>query len=380
MILTRSQQKEIIGPGSLAALSDVLSDCGSVFLVVDERAYRESGASGLVDPALSSRRVVRFSEFDPNPSIEAAERGCALYREHACDVIVAIGGGTAIDIAKLIAVTTSTDRTCREIVLYTDRIGPKRPSLVAVPTTAGTGSEATHFAVVYVDGIKYSVVHPSVRPDVAIVDPSLTHALPQSITAHTGLDALCQAIESLWSIQSTDESRRLASKALSLAASNIQTAVNDPTPEARSAMAEAAHLAGKAIDISFTTGAHAVSYKLTSDFGVPHGLAVALTLGAWLRYNDSVTDSDCQDPRGQDRVRTTLGEIFQAIGANSSAEAADRFDVLLRSIDCPSRLSDVGVRMDDVSVLAESVNVDRLANNPRRVTAASLRQLLIECL
>ena len=373
-------QREITGPGSLSALSDVLLESKRVFLVVDEAAYAASGASTQVDRALDDRHVTRFADFDPNPSAEAIDRGHTLYCEKPCDTVIAIGGGTAIDIAKLIAVSSSSDGDCRKLALNPDPIDPDRPTLVAIPTTAGTGSEATHFAVVYIDGVKYSIAHPAIRPDVAIVDPELTHSLPPAITAHTGLDALCQAIESLWSVQSDTNSRRFATRALDLAAAHLETAVTDPSLEARAAMSDAAHLAGKAIDISFTTGAHAVSYKLTSAFGVPHGLAVALTLGAWVRYNGSVEKHDCLDPRGIDSVRAAIETVSHSFGKNTVEEAADRFAALLRAIGCPTRLSDVGVGADDIDALAASVNVDRLANNPRRVTLESLRQLLSECL
>lgn len=373
-------QREITGPGSLSELSDVLSESKRVFLVVDEAAYGASGAAKHTDPALESRPIVRFSDFDPSPTAEAVDRGNAIYRANPCDTIVAFGGGTAIDIAKLIAISGSGDGDCRKLAWNPDPIDPDRPTLIAIPTTAGTGSEATHFAVVYIDGVKHSIAHPAVRPDVAIVDPELTHSLPPTITAHTGLDALCQAIESLWSVQSDGRSRRYATEALNLAATHLTTAVTDPSPEVRKAMSDAAHLAGKAIDISFTTGAHAVSYKLTSDFHIPHGLAVALTLSAWLRYNGAVEISDCLDSGGLDRVQTAIDTICHGFGKETAEEVADQFGALLQAIDCPTRLSDVGVGADDIDALAESVNVGRLSNNPRRVTPKSLRQLLKECL
>ena len=374
-------QQEIIGRGSLSGLSEVVGrlDPERVLLVIDEQAYTASGASVLVDNILKDRASVRFSDFEPNPRLESIERGLAVFRNQPCDAVIALGGGTAIDTAKLIGVAAASDVSCRELVDHPDRLTDRLP-LVAIPTTAGTGSEATHFAVVYIDGLKHSIAHPLVRPDIAIVDPDLTHNLPPSITAHTGLDALCQAVESLWSVRSTAASRRMASHALALSSSNIETVVKVPTAEARSAMSEAAHFAGKAINISFTTGAHAVSYKLTSDFDVPHGLAVALTLGGWMRYNDAVTGRDCLDPRGVDHVRTSLGTIARGLDAGSMRGAADRLDALLRSIECPNRLSEVGVGPDDLDSLVESVNAHRLSNNPRRVTPESLRQLLNESL
>jgi alcohol dehydrogenase class IV len=155
--------------------------------------------------------------------------------------------------------------------------------LIAIPTTSGTGTEATCFAVVYIDKTKYSLKHSSILPDYTIIDPTLTHAMPPLVTAATGMDALAQAIESYWGVKSTHESQAYAREAITLTLAYLKAACQNEV-EARDAMSRAANLAGKAINLTETTACHAVSYPITSYFNVPHGHAVALTLASMFGY------------------------------------------------------------------------------------------------
>jgi alcohol dehydrogenase class IV len=252
-----------------------------------------------------------------------------------------------------------------------------QPPLVAIPTTSGSGAEATHFAVMYEGGVKQSVADASMRPDFTILDPALTDALPPDITASTGFDALSQAIESAWSIRSTEETLSMSFEAITLAARNLVPSVVDPSPGNRDAMMRAAHLAGVAIDTTFTTAPHAMSYKLTSTFGVRHGHAVALTLGQVIEYNAAVTDSDCVDPRGSDHVRDTVDAICQLLDANSPAEASQRIRSMLRQTALADSLAAVGVSTEEsLLTIADSVNTERLANNPRALDHSSIMNIL----
>jgi alcohol dehydrogenase class IV len=279
--------------------------------------------------------------------------------------------------AKLIGICAAGHGSHRELLTGDIPIQNKGTPLVAIPTTAGTGSEATHFAVVYIDGQKYSIAHAHVLPNYAIIDPDLTAKLPASITAHTGLDALAQAVESLWSVHATQQSRIFASEALTRVLNSLEKAVLHPTPDVRFDMCRAAHLAGKAINISKTTAPHAISYTLTSQFGVPHGLAVALTLGAILIYNNGVTDGDCWHPKGVAQVRKDLDYINELIGVDDPADARKRIDHLIGTIGCATRLRQVGVDTEaDLETIVQNVNTERLKNNPRALSQYTLRRLL----
>jgi alcohol dehydrogenase class IV len=254
-----------------------------------------------------------------------------------------------------------------------------RPGLptISIPTTAGSGAEATHFAVVYVGTVKHSVAHCHMLPTVALVDPDLTYSLPPLITAVTGLDAFAQAVESYWSVQSTPESRADASRAVRLVLEHFVTAVKAPTPQARHAMSTAAYLAGRAINRTKTTGAHAMAYPLTAMFGVPHGHAVSLTLGALLVYNSQVTDEDVADSRGAAHVREAIAELLALLGCRTPEEGRVRIAGLMREVGVATTLSELRIRRHrDIEHVVGNVNAERMGNNPRLMTDASVRTLL----
>ena len=348
-----------------------------LFLVVDEPAWLASGAKELLESQFLQATTNWFTDFELNPKLDDVERGIEAYRECQPDLIIALGGGTAIDLAKLIGSLAVQAASARDIATGRTSIQVPGKPLMAIPTTAGTGSEATHFAVVYVDGEKYSVAHPSMLPRYAIVDSRLTASLPKHITAATGLDAFCQAIESMWSVAATEESMRYATDAARLAFGNLVTATNSPTPEARKAMSRASHLAGKAINITKTTAPHALSYALTSRLDVPHGMAVALTLTSILKFNAEVTDEDCNDPRGAVAVRDRISQILDILGADNVEAGSASITGLLAQINCPTKLKAVGVETsDELRRIVDSVNAERLSNNPRQASPTQLFNLL----
>ena len=349
---------------------------GTIFLVVDETAWQHSGAAELLVPVLRKRNVVRFNGFAMNPKLEDVARGLVAFRRQSPEAVVAFGGGSAIDLGKLIGICGAQDGPPEDYILGRKPLQASGPPLIAIPTTAGTGSEATHFAVAYVDGQKYSLAHERLLPDFAILDPRLTASLPAAVTASSGLDALCQAIESIWSVGATEESIDYASQAITLAMQHLETAVLKPTAAARRAMLAAAHLSGKAINISKTTAPHAFSYAVTTGYHVPHGAAVALTLGAFLGYNSQVDDATCSDPRGAAHVQQRIACITELLGETDVQGAQQRLTRLIDAIGCPTRLSQVDIRSDHLPHLVDQVNAERLANNPRTMNAAALVTLL----
>ena len=369
-----------VGDGIVASIDDLINPSPrAVFVVADRAAYRASGACDVLQPWLERRSHVIFDEFEPNPDLDAVERGIDVFRTGEWDAVLAVGGGTALDLGKLIPMFAVQEAPSMQLIDGSAVFTQRAPPLVAVPTTAGTGSEATHFAVVYVGGRKYSVAHEWLLPDLALVDPLLTHALPPAVTAASGLDAFCQAVESLWSVQATEASRELSREALRLAVTNLERAVLEPTPESRRAMSRAANLAGQAINIAKTTAPHAISYTITHRHGVPHGFAVALTLGAILMHNSAVTEDDCTDPRGPRHVRQTIASIVDILGCDSVVTARQRIDELIRTIGGPTTLREVGADTDEErQTIAATVNAARLQNNPRRLDATQLDAILNE--
>ena len=201
--------------------------------------------------------------------------------------------------------------------------------------------------------------------------------MPPGLTAETGLDAFAHAIESMWSVNSTPESIRYAAEAIRLTWQHLEAAVEHPTRDDREAMSRAALLAGQAINISKTTASHAISYTITSQFGVPHGRAVALTLGPMLAYVSEVTEEDCNDPRGAAHVQQIVSDLLRLLGCQTATEADQAIQRFVESVGCPTRLSTVGVTTDaQIEAITGEVNGERLANNPRRFSERSLQSFL----
>jgi alcohol dehydrogenase class IV len=366
--------------GSIDQLAQSLPpETRRVLLVADAGACRAAPIDERLSALLGELKVDRFHDFGANPRLENLERLLASVARggEPFDAVVALGGGTAIDLAKLAALALANPDTAPRTLLGEGFVPRDALPIVAVPTTAGTGSEATRFAVVYVEGVKRSIDHASLLPRRAIVDPTLTHSLPPRQTAATGLDAFCQAVEAVWAVAATDESDRLAEEGAALAWEWLPTAVHAPTPEARAAMCRAAHLAGRAINITRTTAPHALSYHLTSKHGVPHGFAVAFSLPAIVLFNDAVTDADCNDPRGVAHVRAKIGRVVQLVGATSAADAATAIRDWIAKVGGPTRLEEVGLTdRGAIDAWLASANPQRAGNNPRRLDGAVLKGLL----
>lgn len=369
----------VFGSGAIRRVGRLCDRLGArrVLLVTGRSSFECSGAARALSPVLAMRAVERFCEFSENLKIEDVIRGADACRAASPDVVIAVGGGSAIDMAKLAGTIAWQPDDPLEIARGRVPIRTAGVPLIAIPTTAGSGSEATQFAVVYVGRVKYSVASPLLLPAAAVVDPDLTCSLSPPQTAVTGMDAFAQAVESYWSVHSTGESQACARRAIQLALRYLPDAVHAPNPVARRAMSKAAHLAGRAINITKTTGAHAVSYPLTSYFGIPHGHAVCVTLGQWLLFNSQVGEDDVADPRGAAYVRATIGEIVQMLGCADAGQACRRIEEFVGAIDLQTRLEPMGVSRADVrDLVVPNVNVERVVNNPRRLTADRLQQLV----
>ena len=373
------KQSVSFGFGALAKLPRVLARLRAkrVFLVTGNASYTASGLDAALRAALPADTILRFSEFSENPKIEDVAGGVAALRSDRFDVVVGAGGGSAIDMAKLVNLFAHQRVEPRQLLDRSAKLEHRGLPLVAIPTTAGSGSEATHFGVLYVDGVKHSIASPAMLPTFAIVDPALTRSLPPRLTAITGMDALAQAIESYWCVHSTEESKSYARRAISLVLDHLAAAVRRPSDVDRRAMSKAAHLAGRAINVSRTTGPHALSYALTAHYGIRHGHAVALTLGEFFVFNRGVSDRDVTDARGAGYVRGAIDDLAAQMGCRDAAECRSRLHELMHSIGLPTRLGELGISAGEaVNLVAENVNVERLRNNPRAMTAEQLHELV----
>lgn len=359
---------EFVGSGSVGRLGEVLTRFGArrVLLVTGRGSWTSSGAASAVMPFLDGIETRRFSAFDVNPKLEQARAGLALHDAIAPDVVLAVGGGSVIDMAKAITFLAAQARDQAEVIVRGggERSGQPVP-LVAVPTTAGTGSEATHFAVVYIGDDKFSLADPRVRPAAAIVDAGLIGSAPRRVAACAALDALAQATESLWAVASTEESRRHAEQALAIGLPAAVTAVVERDPAAIEAMARASNLAGKAIDISKTTAAHAFSYPITARHAVPHGHAVALTLGHFMVINAEADAARLNGAGGEAHREAVFERLCALYGRDHARGCRERWTDLVGALGLETDPARLGIRSaEDRRRIVSNVNLERLGNNP----------------
>ena len=371
--------KTLTGIGALSQLSEIRAQfkAEKVMLVTGKASYSTSGAKSIVDIALQDDTVVQFSDFDVNPKIEDAERGVVLAIEAGVDLIVGVGGGSVMDMAKLIkAFYSAPDKTkelARGELVMTD---PGIP-MILVPTTAGSGSEATHFAVVYIGLEKYSLASQLLLPDGVILDGSLIASATPYQMACNGLDALAQAIESSWAAGSTEQSREYSFRGVSLCTKYLKDVlVPGAGNEALQGMMEASNLAGKAINISKTTAAHAWSYSITSHYGVPHGHAVWLTLPRIFELHATASADDVTDPRGMVHFNEVMARLMGIWGIGSATDSARQLEAYLRDINVESDMSIIGANTEEKrEFLSKQVNMQRMSNNPVGLTGEQIRQV-----
>ncbi|BAN03331.1 phosphonoacetaldehyde reductase [Ilumatobacter coccineus] len=356
------------GEHALARLADELIDAGTVrvLLVTGRRSFTESGAESQVARLAEHADVRRWSDVSPNTDSVELLTGLEIVEEFQPDYILGVGGGSVMDMAKLLCAYPSNlaHDALLERIDAGSPLGERTVGLGLAPTTSGSGSEATHFAVVYIGDAKYSVAGPVLRADTVALDPTFTTSGSAHQRATSGMDAVCQAIESRWASGATRRSRRYADFAMELLLPSIRPFVAGDDAHA-AAMQLGSHLAGRAIDISKTTAAHALSYAITKRYGVDHGNAAALTLGHFIEDHVTVDGSRLQDSVSMQDHGESLQRITALLGAPDGAGARAAFIELLDDLGLPFNLSMVGDVDDaDLADMAASVNVQRLGNNP----------------
>jgi len=351
-----------------------------LFLVTGKTSFYQSGASEIIAKLPEEIEYVRFSEFSSIPKLEDIEKGRDLFFNSGCDFIIGIGGGCVIDIAKSLSILSGNVETSQVIAHFIkspDTLPTRRIGLAILPTTTGSGSESTHFAVVYIGLQKYSIAHPSLLPDYAILDPQLTLSLPPTITAYTGMDALSQGIESFWSVNATPESAIYSEKAITLTLSWLEKNVKNPDLHSRKKMQLASNYAGRAINITKTTASHSVSYPLTSMWNVPHGHAVALTLPSFIEFNSDVSEENLQEGMDVTVAKARMSRLLDLLDVKSGRDGKRKITALIKSIDLETHLSLLGIKEKDIdTIIQNGFNTSRMANNPKIVTAADLNGIL----
>ena len=318
--------------------------------------------------ARSGIQITRFSDFHPNPDYDEIVKAVECFRRSDCDIIAAVGGGSAMDVAKCVKLYHTMkpyDGSKETHYLYQDIIPDSIP-ILAIPTTAGSGSEATHYAVFYDNKIKQSVAHESILPSAVLFDASALDFLPEYQRKSTMMDAFCHAVESFWSVNSTAESKEYSKEAIKKILFSLDAYLKN-TPEGNREMLFAAYIAGKAIRIAQTTAGHAMCYQLTNLYGIAHGHAAALVNRKLFPYTVEHPEL-CTDPRGKEYLRDMFQELAQAMGCETVKKSVEKFQKLWEYLG----LSVPFAKSEDYEKLKLSVNPVRLKNHPVQLNTESI--------
>lgn len=341
---------------------------GSKVIIVTDPGLVQTGIVDRLEKMLvdAGYAVERFAEVEPDPGYAIAGRAAERAVNAAANLIVGIGGGSSLDIAKVAAVlVTNTEPV--NAYFGIDMIPRPGLPMVLIPTTAGTGSEATPIAILsdYEEKLKKGIVSSFLFPNAAILDPQLTVGLPAAVTAATGMDALIHAVEAFTSKNATSMTDMLAIQAMRLIMRNIRTAFADGSNlDARAKMLEGSLLAGIAFANAGVTAVHAFAYPIGAEFHIPHGVANSLMLAAVMEFNMLGNL-----PKFAAMARA-FGEHINGLTERQAAlKAVEALSVLAADLKIPSSLSEFGVREEHIPALAEGVmKVTRLlANNPREL-------------
>jgi len=356
------------GPGAIAKLPELVSGLGTRAIVISDPGIAKAGILERIFALLNDAGITMepYTQVEPNPSIETVHAAHDLFRRTRSAFVLGVGGGSAMDVAKVVAVLAAHGGTVLDYEGIGKVPGPGVPC-VAIPTTAGTGSEVTVFSVITDRNRKFkmTVGSPHIVPQVALCDPALTLSMPQPLTAATGMDALTHAIECYVNTVYNPIAKTLALDAMRLIGRSLRTAyASGKDLGARATMLLASTMAAMAFTRTRLGNVHAMSHPLGAHFDVPHGVANAILLPYVMAWNLVA----CYDTYPQ--VAAALGERVDGLSARQASEAAvDAARRLSRDVGIPERLRDVGVTREGIAPMAEdAMKSGNILVNPRATT------------
>jgi len=363
----------IFGKGVSTSSSDKIIDKlgDNIFLITDADLIKIGLNKSIINELSKFSSVEVFDDVESDPSKKTLIKALDRAKTFKPTGILGFGGGSSMDIAKLVSLLIGTEQNIENIWGVGNAKGPRLP-LVLIPTTAGTGSEVTPISIITLEGDqKKGVSSPIILPDLAVLDPELTLNLPRDITAATGIDAMVHAIEAYTSINQNNNpiSKLLAIESLKLLGTSIETAVFDGhNIEARSNMLLGSMMAGQAFANSPVSAVHALAYPIGGIFHIPHGLSNSLILPHVLKFNSI-------NPKACEQYAFLAPFIFKDINLKTNNqiicnEFIERLEKLSSLLKIPSKLRDIEIPKEACAKMAkESMKQTRLlVNNPREVT------------
>lgn len=351
------------------------SNCEKIFIITGKNSFYKSGANKYFEFLQNDKKKLTKIYFKKKkiPEILELKKIKKLLEIFKPNLVLAIGGGAVIDYAKIVCCDYSSKNLSDNIINQSIKL-KKKYKLITIPTTAGSGAEVTSNAVIYIDKIKYSFESINLVPDDFFLMPELILKLNKNIKASSGFDAISQAIESLISMRSTDESIKFSKKSLNLSTKYLLKYYENPDLKNSLLMAEAACYSGKAINITKTTAPHAVSYPLTAHFNLSHGHAVSITLNDFLKFNYE----RAQFSQSVFDLKKRYNLIFSLTNTKNIYELDKYLNYLKSKLKLEQKFSKLGININKkLSLILGGVNVLRLKNNPIKLDKNDLAEVFL---
>ena len=345
-----------------------------IFVLTGKKSFLKSEAKRLISPMLKPKNTYFYFKKSYYPEMNELKNIINTLNYFNPDLILAVGGGSVLDYAKIARVYIKV-LDLKKAIIYPDKFKKnKNLKLVAIPTTAGSGAEVTENAVIYIGDKKYSVEGKEVKPDFFFLIPRLILNSSKKIKSSSGFDAIAQAIESLISNRSTKQSVYFAKKSLELSFRNFENFVIKPNFDNTMKMSIAANLSGRAISISKTTAPHALSYPFTAHFGVPHGHAVSLTLNEFLKFNFL----NLKNSISPFSLKKRYNNIFDSAKVQNINELDSFLKKMKSNTGLENNFKKLGISIKkDYKKILSGVNSQRLKNNPIKIKTSDIKQILL---
>jgi alcohol dehydrogenase len=371
----------VFGVDSINQLPDFVKRYkGSKVALITDNGLVKVGVAGIVEDVLKNNSIeyTLYSDVEPDPTIETVEKIAEFAKLNNIDMFIALGGGSAIDATKGARVLLANNDDLRKFTGMNKVPNPGFP-LIAIPTTAGTGSEVTSFAVISdtENNFKFSIGSDYVSPDLALLDPKLTVGLPPKFTAATGLDALTHAIEAYISRVNQPITDMMALDSIELIFNYLpQTVTNGGNIDNRTAMLEAQLLAGVAFNNAFLGLCHAIAHPLGSYCHIPHGIANAIMLPHVLKFNLPSCPERYVDMANAMGLKLDGEDMY-----DNAMKVVHAVEKLNEICNIPKKLSEIGVREDQIDIIAEdSIKSGMIKFSPRTVSKEQIKDMLLAVL
>lgn len=371
----------LMGAGCLVEAADAVVGYGfKKALIVTDKVLNKIGMVKQVSDLLNERNIetVIYDGTQPNPTIKNVDAGLTLLKENNCDFVISLGGGSPHDCAKGIALVATNGG---HIADYEGLDVSKKPQmpLISINTTAGTASEMTRFCIITDEEshIKMAIVDKNTTPIMSVNDPKLMLAMPASLTAATGMDALTHAIEAYVSIAATPVTDAVAIKAMEMIQANLRAVVADgENLEAREQMAYAQFMAGMAFNNASLGYVHAMAHQLGGFYDLPHGVCNAVLLPHVQRYNAQVCPERLRD------VAKALGADVENLTAQQGADKAiELIQQLSRDVNIPTGLEQLGAKVEDLPTLATNALKDACGfTNPKQASHQEIVEIFTQAM